>query len=254
MAVVPAITSSGSGLNETDQPVWSSYPTLPVSSSALPAVVTPSSDGLGSSVNVSAQEYEKNKTSYMGLTPFSGETGSGLVDLNKMFDELTGKAGKIAMEQMEGKIPEDVQKQLRIMSAESSLGYGLGKGSQASKFVEARDLGLTSLDIQERGVQKAQAISQLAESKREFNKQYELNMAQFMQDVRKTDLSAAELMESSRQANVKNRLLAQELAANLVTQYHTLMSEYATPKNAGSFVSSLTSDVQNILNRVRTMV
>jgi hypothetical protein len=245
MAVVPTAVSSGSGLNAGDVPVMSSVPASSLTSLAAPAS--------SANVNVPANEYVKNKDTYFGLTPFSGETGSGLVDLNKMFDELTGKMGKVAMEQMSGVIPEDVQKQLRIMRAESSLGYGLGAGSQASRNIEARDLGLTSLDIQQKGVANAQAVAQLAESKREYNKTYELNMTQFMQDVRGKDLAATELMESSRQFDVKMKLAAQELAANVLSGYHSLMSAYATPDKAGSYVSSLTSDMNSILAKIKPL-
>jgi hypothetical protein len=191
---------------------------------------------------------------YGGLTPYSGETGSGLVDLNKMFDELAVGMGQIAKQQMTGAIPEDVQKQLRIMTAESSLGYGLGSGTQAAKFAEARNLGLMSMDIQKQGLATADATMKLAESKREYNKNYELNMAQYANDVRRTDLSAVELTEASRQFNVKMKLAADELAANTLMQYHALANAYvdtSSESSVSSAFSALTTDMKNILAKIK---
>jgi hypothetical protein len=244
MPSVNTTTSSGSGLNPEDKPI-DAYAPKPLS--ALTSSVP------GSSVQVPANEYEANKESQFGLTPFSGETGSGLVDLNKMFDELAVGAGKVVQDQLAGKVPEDVQKQLRIMRAESSLGFGLGAGSQASKNVEARDLGLTSLQIQQQGVAGAQALAGLVESKRQYNKNYELNISQHMQDVRRTDLSATELMESSRRFNKQQELMAAELSASVLTSYHSLMGEYATPEKAESFTSSLSDDMRGILAKIKSL-
>lgn len=246
MALVTTSTSSGSGLGPEDRAITSSSPARALTSLTPPVA--------GSSVNVPTNEYGAHKTDYMGLTPYSGETGSGLVDLNKMFDELTVSVGKIAQEQMTGAIPEDVQKQLRIMRAESNLQAGLGSKSQASRNAVARDLGLTSLDIQERGVQKAQATAQLAESKRQFNKGYELNMAQFMQDVRRTDLSAAELSESSRQFNTRTKLMAAELAAATTSAYHQASWTFVSPDTADTAFSAWQQDMAQALEKINNVI
>lgn len=254
MPIVTTLTSSGSGLNPEDKPITSSAPASSVISTSGPSVV-PQKDKITSSITgVPMNEYGANKESLFGLTPYSGETGSGLIDLNTMFDELTGKMGKIATEQMSGVVPEDVQKQLKIMSAEASLSRGLGSGSQASRYIEARDLGLTSLDIQQKGLATAQIVAGMVEQKREFNKNYELNVQQFMQDVRKTDLSATELVESSRRFNVQMKLAASELAANTLLSYHSLASEYASPDTAQSYMDNLTRDVSGIIKSFKSSI
>jgi hypothetical protein len=202
--------------------------------------------------NILTDEYGQRRDDKFGLTSQSGETGSGLIDLNKMFDEMAVDVAAIAKQQMSGAIPEDVQKQLRIMRAEKSLAGGLGAGSQAAKNVEARDLGLTSLDMVERGVQKAQSVAQLVEAKREFNKSYDLNVEKFMQDVRRTDLSALQLQESGRQFNERQRLMASELAAKVLTSYHEMSQTYISPDTAQSAYSSLRQDMSGLVRDLKS--
>ena len=70
---------------------------------------------------------------------------------SEMFDELVGSMAGQAKEMMTGAVPDDVQKQIRQMAAENVIKGGQGMGSQASKFITARDLGLTSLDVMQKG-------------------------------------------------------------------------------------------------------
>jgi len=55
-------------------------------------------------------------------------------------------------QQLRGEVPSDVQGAIGRRAAERSLFGGFGAGSQAGRNLELRDLGLTSLDIQNRGL------------------------------------------------------------------------------------------------------
>lgn len=57
--------------------------------------------------------------------------------------------------QLRGELPADVENQVRQFAAEANVGSGVG-GSQFGGYRTARDLGLTSLNLQERGMTSAE--------------------------------------------------------------------------------------------------
>jgi hypothetical protein len=78
-------------------------------------------------------------------------------DLPSLLGKGTGIAGQeldIAKEELTGAIPKDVQSQIAESSAFQSLLSGTSGGGMASAN-QARNLGLTSLDMQQRGAQMA---------------------------------------------------------------------------------------------------
>lgn len=69
--------------------------------------------------------------------------------------EMQKQGTKTAQSMMRGEIPDDVQGLVRRNAAYKSLVGGFG-GSGMSKSLTARDFGLTSLDMMERGANSAQ--------------------------------------------------------------------------------------------------
>lgn len=69
--------------------------------------------------------------------------------------EMQKQGSKTTMSLLRGEIPDDVMGQVRRQSAYKSLMGGFG-GSGMAKSLTARDFGLTSLDLQERGTNSAQ--------------------------------------------------------------------------------------------------
>lgn len=72
-----------------------------------------------------------------------------LKSLEKMFPgyaDMLAKGGDIINQQLSGEIPEDVAKQIQRHSAEKAVGGGYA-GSDFAGALEARDLGITSLNI-----------------------------------------------------------------------------------------------------------
>ena len=92
--------------------------------------------------------------------------------------ELTDLAGDKAKQLMTGEIPDDLKEQISDLSASKGMSGGFGYG-EAGRKLEARDFGLTSLDLQERGAvlanqtaqvqgQSTQLLASLEESERNY--------------------------------------------------------------------------------------
>lgn len=79
------------------------------------------------------------------------------------FSSLIKKGTENSMALLSGEIPKDVQDQIYRSSAFQSLQGGF-QGSGMSKSLTARDLGRTSLDLQQAGANSAQQWAKLAES------------------------------------------------------------------------------------------
>ena len=147
-------------------------------------------------------------------------------DLDKTFtesmDALKENASKmesLSSSYLKGEIPSDVQAQIRRLTSERGLASGIGRG-QAGQAMTARDLGLTSMDLQSQGVQITQAanavretLGKLAAAKSEFNKSFDLETAKFQEDVRRTDLDITKIDQMRRQFNAEqNMRLVQQVA------------------------------------------
>jgi hypothetical protein len=73
--------------------------------------------------------------------------------------ELTDIAGDKAKQLMTGEIPEDLREQVTDLSTATAMKGGFGMGEAGRKLV-ARDLGTTSLALQESGMNQAMAVNQ----------------------------------------------------------------------------------------------
>ena len=120
-----------------------------------------------------------------------------------------------------GKVSGDVADQVRAQSAQNARAGGAGAGSQAARNLQARDLGLTSMQIQEKGIaqqgqiaslqqgvaslreNRFQYMQNLREQQHQFSSQYGASAAsqqeQFKQFGATFGLNKAQLEEQSRQ-------------------------------------------------------
>lgn len=94
--------------------------------------------------------------------------------------ELTDMAGDQARQLMTGEIPEDLKEQISDLSVSTGMSGGFGYG-EAGRKLEARDFGITSMDIRSRGselaaqvAQSRNSIAQLAASIKESERTYSL--------------------------------------------------------------------------------
>lgn len=92
-------------------------------------------------------------------------------------EALLQQAQDVTSQMLQGEIPEDVQAQVEQISAERAIQGGFGFGdSQAARNLVARDLGLTSLDITNQGIQHAGTLAETG-----------LKFAGLREEMRRTD-------------------------------------------------------------------
>ena len=76
------------------------------------------------------------------------------------YDQLIAQAGQNIGASLRGEVSQDVQSQLQRSAAGRALGGGFGGGSGMGRALSARDLGLTSMQIQNQGLNQAQNFIQ----------------------------------------------------------------------------------------------
>jgi hypothetical protein len=133
---------------------------------------------------------------------------------------------------LEGKIPDSVAAQVRQIASEKASSQGVF--GNAARSLSARDLGLTSTDLISKGITQQAQISSLRESaaklsetQREFNKQYDLNVNAFRDQVRQTNLRGLALEEERREFNGKQNLTILGYMVDLVKSQMEVGFNYA---------------------------
>lgn len=76
------------------------------------------------------------------------------------YDQLIAQAGKNIGSNLRGEVSMDVQSQLQRSAAGRALGGGFGGGTGMGRNLSARDFGLTSMQIQNQGLNQAQNFIQ----------------------------------------------------------------------------------------------
>ena len=76
-------------------------------------------------------------------------------------DDMIGGLREKNKDWLAGKISGDAADQLRAQSALSARSGGAGAGSQMARNLQAKDFGLTSMQIQQQGMQQEGAIAGL---------------------------------------------------------------------------------------------
>lgn len=164
----------------------------------------------------------------LGLTMASPESLKGYSEL---FDSSVARIGEIAdrltavnESYLKGELAGDVVAEIRRNAAEKAVSSGMGADSQAARNLRARDLGTTSLAVQQQGFQQAtniaavrQTMAQLAESRRQFDVQSNLNTQQYMDTIRRTDLTAVAMEQERLQFNARQNLSLVALIADLAS-------------------------------------
>ena len=76
------------------------------------------------------------------------------------YDQLISQAGTNIGAALRGEVSQDVQSQLQRSAAGRALGGGFGGGTGMGRNLSARDFGLTSMQIQNQGLNQAQNFIQ----------------------------------------------------------------------------------------------
>lgn len=137
---------------------------------------------------------------------------------------------KMSDSYLKGEIPADVQSQIRRMTSERGLASGIGRG-QAGQAATARDLGLSSLQMQEQGVGMRQtaagltqaaagistALSDLTEKRYQFDKSYALEANKLMEELRRTDIDVTKIDQARRMFNAEANMKLVGMVAEMAT-------------------------------------
>lgn len=159
------------------------------------------------------------------LSDFYNTQILGMTESAKTLDDLSKSL-------LEGKIPKDVENQLRMTLSESSSAKGLF--GQAGRALAAKDLGLTSLQMKQTGAEYVtksaalkEASARLAESSRQFNEQMNLNVAEYGLRTRQANLQGLSLEQDRMQFNAKQSLAITGALQDLIKHQSQLQMEYA---------------------------
>jgi hypothetical protein len=184
--------------------------------------------------------------------PLAPENG---IDLNKTYDDLVKSMSEQGQILTAGKIPDDVQGMVMRAAAEKGLQGGQGAGSQSARNLTARDLGLTSIDLISRGVEISKVAAQLAEAKVEFRKTYGLAVQEHLENVRKGDMTVAQINEDARQFSAKATLAVNQMISDIAQFGMNMQFQYAVTKQEGVPVpAASTTDIRNMILDLKKLV
>ncbi len=129
--------------------------------------------------------------------------------------ELTDMAGDQAKQLMTGEIPDDLKEQISDMSRSKGMSGGFGYG-EAGRKLEARDFGITSMDLRSRGADLALQSSdtknrttELFDNLRNSQRNYELAMMDQKTSQKQLALMGMEMITKNQQyvAGLMNDLI-----------------------------------------------
>lgn len=180
------------------------------------------------------------------ITPPPSHTASEMglpgVDTNKdnasfdtamsSLDQTIKQLDEVNQAYLKGEVPGDVTASVRQGTAESALTAGLfGTGAVQ---LQTQQLGLTSLDMINKGIEQGAAIAGLKQgaadlyrARREFDYTYSLNTQQFLEDMRRTDVTVQQTELQRTMFNAEQNLKLIGYIADLVTNRGQLQFNYA---------------------------
>lgn len=168
-----------------------------------------------------------------------------ITELSPEVQQLMAKAGKVASDQLSGVISADVQAQVQRISAENAIRGGLGMSSQAARNLTARDLGLTSMDIQQRGLEAAQNLAS-------FDANLMGQRMDFMAKMRGMDLDVNQMKLQNKQFNKELQLNRFKLLSDNLMNYYQLSFGYSQSKKADAgALESLRRDTEALTGDLR---
>lgn len=159
--------------------------------------------------------------------------------LDKMITDLVDANESM----LKGEIPGDVTAATRQGVNESAMTAGLFGPNAVQLGVQ--QLGTTSLNIKQQGIQNATATAglqvqatQFAQQKREFDYTYRLNTQQLLEDMRRTELSYKQLAEQQAEYNASNNMQLISYIADLVTNSAQIQTNLAINDIDGETIAS----------------
>lgn len=168
-----------------------------------------------------------------------------VTELSSEVRSLIAKAGQVASDQLSGILSPDVQKQIERISSENALKAGLGMASPAARNLVARDLGLTSLDLQKAGMESAKALM-------DFEGNLQAQRLDYLTKMRAADLDATQLRVQARQFESELGLKRLALLSeNIANYYRTAFSYEARKKSSQKNLSDYMTSLRDVNNQLR---
>jgi hypothetical protein len=182
-------------------------------------------------------------------------------EMDKVGESLAQLRG-INQDRLAGKIPSDVLSELRKNAAEKAQAMGMGDSSFAGRNLEARDLGLTSMQLQAAGesqelnLNKMQAgLAEFQQKRSEFSSTFLESSRQFNEKLAveqdRTRLSAMNLKAKRDEFNASQNLkligYISDLAASQATVSANLAINDVSDKN-------IVKGYKNIMTRIDRML
>ena len=159
---------------------------------------------------------------------------SPVLALDETTQNILKAQGNLIESQLAGDIPADVQNRVSQIAAEKALKGGIV--GQSARNLQARDLGLTSLDIQKQGQAAADAY---VSREREWS----ATRTDALMNLRKLDLSAGEMRLERYKIDETMRSQRLQLLSSSLSDYYTRLYSFSTLKNANQeTVTNMTQD------------
>lgn len=171
-------------------------------------------------------------------------------DLNTLYDDLIQRQSGIAIERMEGNVPQDVLDTIQQAVAESSL-MNVGAG-QGALYMTARDIGRTSFDIQSQGMEDAGNVETMINASMALREEFHVNRTRLEQTWRTIDLSQQQINESIRQFNQSQIMAAEGQISSLTLSGLQLQPSFQDVgldfTNAGQAIRDAQTPWQNYID------
>lgn len=168
-----------------------------------------------------------------GVSSISESTDESTVGREKQIDADVESLRGYANQLLSGELPDDVSEAVRKATAAGALARGISSGSQLTRNLTAKDLGLTSLDLQSKGAEVLGSVTEFQESRQQYRETYKLSMAELSDTIRNTDLTEAELAEAKYEFKNKMVLALNEQILDLTKFREDLQFNYASTELEG---------------------
>lgn len=180
------------------------------------------------------------------------EVASKLADLEGSISRLSEANASM----LKGEIPADVSAAVRRAASESAISGGIFGG--AARGLSARDLGKTSYDIKQQGIQNEGTIAglkdQLAasyESIREFNLTRNNQIMALSQQSRQQNLSAVEQERARIATNIEaNVNILGQIAQMAIQQQNIAASAAANRVDPANIIASLDNMIEQFTQQL----
>lgn len=187
-------------------------------------VLTPIANPLKGMSSVLKPEYSALKSEILGNSP--------VLSLDETTTNILNAQGKLIQDQLAGNIPKDVSDKVSQIAAEKALKGGVV--GQSARNLQARDLGITSMEIKQQGQAAADAF---VSKEREWS----ALRTEALMNLRKLDLTAGEMRMERYKIDQTVRSQRLQLLSSTLSDYYTRVYSFATlKKSAQETVNKMT--------------